>query len=192
MLLRGSLFLMCLYANALYNIRVRESNGLSRSAQFNADPSSYGDVVAVMDSLMQNPFQSGISSITLSKTRSESLQNGTNWNFSQEINYNKKTASGDRLFISPKFIHKQQSGTEHNAYQLDYIQGQGQNDFDFAPSSMLQNLLSMLLTRHKVEEGTPFFLYLLSTLKKFSIFVAKSRFLRYISKNHLKMEQEWN
>ena len=111
------------------NYNHRESNGLSRSAQFNADPSSYGDVVAVMDTLMQNPFQSGISSIALSKTRSESLQNGTNWNFSQEVNYNKKTASGDRLFISPKFIHKQQSSTEHNAYQLDYIQGQGQNDY---------------------------------------------------------------
>lgn len=65
-------------------------------------------------------------------------------------------------------------------------------NFDFAPSSMLQNLLSMLLTRHKVEEGTPFFLYLLSTLKKFIIFVAKSRFLRYISKKALKMEREWN
>ncbi len=111
------------------NYNHRESNGLSRSAQFNADPSSYGDVVAVMDSLMQNPFQSGISSITLSKSRSESLQNGTDWSFKQEVSYNKKTASGDRLYISPVFMHKQQSGTEHNAYQLDYIQGQGQNDY---------------------------------------------------------------
>ena len=111
------------------NYNHRESNGLSRSAQFNADPSSYGDVVAVMDSLMQNPFLSGISSITLSKSRSESLQNGTDWSFKQEVNYNKRTASGDRLFISPIFIHKQQSGTEHNAYQLDYIQGQGKNDY---------------------------------------------------------------
>ena len=111
------------------NYNHRESKGLSRSAQFNADPSSYGDVVAVMDSLMQNPFQTGISSIALSKTRSESLQDGTNWSFKQEVNYNKKTASGDRLYISPVFMHKQQSGTEHNAYQLDYIQGQGLNDY---------------------------------------------------------------
>ena len=107
----------------------RESQGLSRSAQFNADPASYGDVVALMDTLMHNPFQSGVSSIALSKTRSESMQNGTDWSLKQEVAYDKKLASGDRLYITPKFSHKQQSGTEHNAYQLDYIQGQGQNDF---------------------------------------------------------------
>ncbi len=111
------------------NYNHRESTGLSRSAQFNADPSSYGDVVAVMDTLMQNPFQSGISSIALSRTRSESLQNGTYWSIRQDVVYNKGFASGDRLTIQPVFIHSQQKGTEHNSYQLDYIQGQGQNDY---------------------------------------------------------------
>ena len=111
------------------NYNHRESQGLSRSAQFNADPASYGDVVAVMDSLMHNPFQSGVSNIALSKTRSESMQNGTDWSLKQDVTYDKKLASGDRLYIGPTFTHKQQSGTEHNAYQLDYIQGQGQKDF---------------------------------------------------------------
>ncbi|MBQ0020634.1 MAG: outer membrane beta-barrel protein, partial [Bacteroidales bacterium] len=120
-------FALSLYTRLDYNRR--ESNGFSRSAQFNADPASYGDVVAVMDTLMQNPFQSGISSITLSRTRSESQQDGTDRSIRQDVTYNKAFASGDRLRIQPVFIHSQQKGTEHNSYQLDYIQGQGQNDY---------------------------------------------------------------
>ena len=107
----------------------RENNRLSRSAQFNADPSSYGDVVAVMDTLMQNPFQSETSSIALSKTRSESQQNSTDWSFKQYAVYDKKFGSGDYLSINPVFIHSQQSGTEHDRYQLSYIQGRGQDDY---------------------------------------------------------------
>ncbi|MDO4197138.1 MAG: hypothetical protein Q4D33_13450, partial [Prevotellaceae bacterium] len=111
------------------NYNHRQSNGISRSAQFNADPSSYGDVVAVMDTLLQNPLQSRVSGIALSKTHSESLLNGTEWSIKQNVSYNKKFASGDYLSINPVFIHSQQSGTEHDRYQLNYIQGRGQDDY---------------------------------------------------------------
>ncbi len=120
-------FALTLRTNLDYNHR--ESYGLSRSAQLMSDPSPYGDVVAVIDTLMRNPFQSRVSRITLNKSRSESRQNGTEWNFYQSAQYSKEFGSGDYLSINPAYTRRQQTGVEHNGYQLDYIQGQGANDY---------------------------------------------------------------
>ena len=107
----------------------RESQGLSQSAQFNADPAAYGDVTSVLDSLMQNPFQQpGVARITLDKSRTQSLLRGNDYSFTQSVTYSKELNSGDYFSTQGVFTHSHQTSKDFNTYQLDYLNGTGAND----------------------------------------------------------------
>ena len=117
----------------------RESQGLSQSAQFKADPAAYGDMTSVLDSLMQNPFQqTDVAKITLDKSRTQSLLRGNEYSLSQSATFSKELNSGDYLSTQLVYSHNQQTSKDFNVYQLDYLQGAGTNDlrnrYNLSPS----------------------------------------------------------
>lgn len=99
-----------------------EGRSVSRSGDFNADPSGFGAPAQVLDSLFAGGYASGLPGISVNRQRTEGLQYNEELNLEGEISLNHKLKNGDDIFLQYKGNYVNRQKEEYTHYRLDYLQ----------------------------------------------------------------------
>ena len=109
------------------NLGRGNTEALSRGATLSEDPSRYGDVLQVLDSL--DAKMSALLSTGINKTFDQSYSRRKTLSLDNTSYFVKKLPWGDELAFQAEVSYKRNTGKDFSLYKLDYLQGQLPNDY---------------------------------------------------------------
>ena len=98
------------------------------SATFNANPESYGETIAILDSLMQPVIGSELRNITLNHAVNRGKSNGESFSLGQSARILKSLKWGDDLEINGDIRYNNATAKDYSIYDLKFLNSESQDD----------------------------------------------------------------